>query len=140
MKKRILFVCLGNTCRSPIAEGLAKKVFGEGWQIGSAGTSVTGIKAASNAVKVLDQIYNVDISGHRPTQFSVQHCNGWDIFVAMDSGIATELKTKYGLDGKGIVVEWAITDPVGADLPFYENTARSIYKNVKDLSENLDKL
>src|SRR5262249_9203424 len=72
----ILFVCTGNTCRSPMAEGLCKKLLaervgcrpeelaGRGFHVLSAGlTAFPGGKAASEAVEVGHE-FGVDLSGH----------------------------------------------------------------------------
>ncbi len=46
-KKRILFVCVGNTCRSQMAEGFARRYGGEGVEVRSAGTSAAGYVSKS---------------------------------------------------------------------------------------------
>jgi len=69
MLKKILFVCSGNTCRSPLAEGIAKKLAAQGdlkdTEIFSAGTStLDGLPASPLAVSVADQ-HSIDLSSHR---------------------------------------------------------------------------
>ena len=60
-KRKILFLCTGNSCRSQIAEGLAHKM---GWQAFSAGTKPE-TKVNPFAVKVMEDI-DIDISHHIP--------------------------------------------------------------------------
>jgi arsenate reductase len=60
-KTRILFLCTGNSCRSQMAEGLARALKGEQLDVFSAGIETHGLNP--NAVRVMDEI-GIDISGH----------------------------------------------------------------------------
>ncbi|MCB0406584.1 MAG: arsenate reductase ArsC [Bdellovibrionales bacterium] len=60
--KNILFLCTGNSCRSQMAEGWAKKLKGEKYSFYSAGTKKHGLNPY--AVKVMDEV-GVDISSHQ---------------------------------------------------------------------------
>lgn len=57
---KILFLCVANSARSQMAEGLAKKILGEGHDIQSAGSEPSG-KVHDFAVKALDEV-GIDIS------------------------------------------------------------------------------
>ncbi|MFA1821049.1 arsenate reductase (thioredoxin) [Virgibacillus oceani] len=61
-KKIIYFLCTGNSCRSQMAEGWAKKYFGEDWVVKSAGIEAHGLNP--NAVKAMDEA-GVDISDQK---------------------------------------------------------------------------
>ena len=67
MKKKVLFLCTGNSCRSQMAEGWARHLRGTEWEVFSAGVETHGLNP--NAVKVMGEA-GVDIS----TQSS-QHIN-----------------------------------------------------------------
>ncbi|WP_174615838.1 arsenate reductase (thioredoxin) [Virgibacillus ihumii] len=58
-KKTIYFLCTGNSCRSQMAEGWAKKYLGNEWNVKSAGIVAHGVN--SNAVKAMHEI-DIDIS------------------------------------------------------------------------------
>lgn len=62
MKKSILFLCTGNSCRSQMAEGLTRALKSEIFDVYSAGIETHGLNP--NAVKVMAEI-DIDISGHR---------------------------------------------------------------------------
>ncbi|MBC8310770.1 MAG: arsenate reductase ArsC [Candidatus Marinimicrobia bacterium] len=73
MKRKILFLCTGNSCRSQMAEGFAKK---RGWDAYSAGTHPE-IAVNPNAIQVMKEI-GLDISQHKPESlhsFSEFHFN-----------------------------------------------------------------
>jgi len=57
--QKIYFICTGNSCRSQMAEGFAKQLFGPNWEVASAGIETHGVNPL--AVKVMQEI-DVDIS------------------------------------------------------------------------------
>lgn len=62
MKKRVLFLCTHNSCRSQMAEGLVNRFLGDGFQAYSAGTEATRVNPL--AIQVMAEL-GIDISGHR---------------------------------------------------------------------------
>jgi arsenate reductase len=59
-KRRVLFLCTGNSCRSQMAEGLVNHLLGDRWEAFSAGTAPAGY-VHPLAIKVLDEI-GIDVS------------------------------------------------------------------------------
>jgi len=83
---RILMVCLGNICRSPLAEGLLKsKLNNSKYFIDSAGTGSwhVGQKPDKRSIAVAKK-YNIDISNQRGRQFIADDFDNFDIIYAMD--------------------------------------------------------
>jgi arsenate reductase len=62
MKKEVLFLCTGNSCRSQMAEGLANHYLGDEWTAYSAGTDPAGY-VHPLAVRVMSEL-DIDLSGH----------------------------------------------------------------------------
>ncbi len=94
--KSIMFVCLGNICRSPIAEGCAIKLAKESSldvKIASSGTGSwhVGEKPCSNSIKV-SQSHNVDISHLIASQITKQDILEYDLLVALDDNNFSDLK------------------------------------------------
>jgi len=94
--KSIVFVCLGNICRSPIAEGCAKKIIKEQMldiKVTSAGTGSwhIGESPCPNSIKVCKK-HGIDISHYRATQFTKKDINSYDLVVALDSSNFSDLK------------------------------------------------
>ena len=63
MKKRVLFLCTGNSCRSQMAEGLVNHTLGDEWEAYSAGTKPAGF-VHPLAVQVMSEL-DIDISRQR---------------------------------------------------------------------------
>lgn len=87
--KRILMVCLGNICRSPLAEGILKdKVdrLGLDWSVDSAGTANyhVGEKPHPDSIKVA-KANQIDISQQRARQFTAQDFEHFDHILVMDT-------------------------------------------------------
>lgn len=84
---RVLMVCLGNICRSPIAEGLlAHKVRQHGldWQVDSAGTESYHIGSAPHRhSQEICRRNNIDITQQRARQFSVADFDSYDKIYAL---------------------------------------------------------
>ncbi|RPD38812.1 low molecular weight protein-tyrosine-phosphatase [Chitinophaga barathri] len=85
---KILMVCLGNICRSPLAEGILRHLSDEaglGWEIDSAGTGNwhVGHPPDPRSVKVARH-YGIDISGLRGRQFQAEDFGHFDRIFVMD--------------------------------------------------------
>lgn len=61
VKKNIMFLCTGNSCRSQMAEGFTRKLWGEEFEVFSAGIKKHGMNA--RAIKVMEEV-GIDISNH----------------------------------------------------------------------------
>jgi len=99
--KAILFVCLGNICRSPLAQGIAEKVIKEkdlDIKVDSAGTGDwhIGQSPCENSIKVAS-INGVDISSQRGRQVTETDFLSYDLIVALDQSNYDNLK-KMGAD------------------------------------------
>lgn len=86
--KSILFVCLGNICRSPLAQGIAEKIIDEkGLEltVDSAGTGDwhIGESPCLNSIKVASQ-NSVDISAQKGRQVKETDFQEYDLIVALD--------------------------------------------------------
>ncbi|HAU31744.1 MAG: Protein tyrosine phosphatase [Desulfotomaculum sp. 46_296] len=79
-KKKVVFICRGNSCRSQMAEGFAKKLYGDQWEAHSAGTVPEGVNP--NAVSVMDEV-GIDISGNKSKVLDQALLNSADLVVAL---------------------------------------------------------
>lgn len=85
-KKRILMVCLGNICRSPLAEGVLKsKLDSDRFIVDSAGTSNwhAGEKPDPRSIEVAKN-HQIDISKQRARHFTIHDFENFDIIYVMD--------------------------------------------------------
>ena len=95
--KSILFVCLGNICRSPLAEGIAKNYIKEkklNLIIESAGTGHwhVGEKPCENSIKVA-LLNGVDISNQKARQVKKEDFKNFDLIVGLDNSNISNLKS-----------------------------------------------
>ena len=83
---KILMVCLGNICRSPLAHGILEAKLPEHWSVDSAGTSGWHQGERPDTRSVLEARRNgISIDHQRSRQFQVQDFETFDVIFAMDS-------------------------------------------------------
>jgi protein-tyrosine-phosphatase len=84
---KILFVCTGNTCRSALAEGIARREAIErgliDFEVGSAGTSAWNGAPASDGGLLVALEHGVDLSGHRARQLTREIVQENDVILVM---------------------------------------------------------
>jgi len=86
--KKVLFVCLGNICRSPLAEGITREYIKERdleIEVDSCGTGSwhVGETPCENSIKVA-QLHNVDISSLKARQITQKDFTAFDTIIALD--------------------------------------------------------
>ncbi|MBE0713239.1 MAG: low molecular weight phosphatase family protein [Candidatus Aminicenantes bacterium] len=129
-KVRLLFVCYGNICRSPMAEGIARKRLDPSAKVASAGIAATGGPAAEDAVLVMKLVYGVDISSHIARPVGVYDIQSFDHIVAMDVSIFNHLRDIWGVP-EPVLYGWDIEDPLGLGYEAFKGTARKIERRLE---------
>jgi len=115
-KKRVLFVCIGNSCRSQMAEGFARAYGSDIIEAQSAGLS-PAVSIAPLTRQVLSE-KNVRIDDHFPKGVEMVSRNPFDIIVNMSG-------TKLSIPGPR-VIEWPVQDPIGQREEVYRSVAAQI--------------
>ena len=129
MAKRILFVCVENSCRSQMAQGWAAKLGGDKVEAFSAGSKPSGV-VNPDAIKVMKEI-GIDISGQTSKGFEQLPYNKFDYVITMGcQDVCPFFPAKEKID-------WQITDPKGKGLEFFRKVRDEIGDRVKQLIAGL---
>ena len=105
MKKKVLFLCTENSCRSQMAEGILRHLKGDKFEVESAGTRPSIVNPI--AIKVMAEI-GIDISGHRSK--SVEEFQGMCFdFVITTCDAARETYPVF--PGEARHLHWSFNDP-----------------------------
>ncbi len=132
---RLLFVCIGNICRSPMAAGLAQKMLQGHAQVESAGIAPFGDSAAKGTLRVLQQ-EGVDLSDHTPRDVAELSLDEFDCVIALDTHVDSYLK-EYSEIARDKLILWHIHDPYGQDMDAYAQCFQAIRAHMEDFVAQL---
>ena len=110
---KLLFVCVGNSCRSQMAEGIARSL---GHEAASAGTHPATL-VSPNAVLVCAEI-GIDISNQQPKSVDNFSADDWDAVISMGCGVSCPAMK--------IDEDWELDDPVGQSIDVFRETRDTI--------------
>ena len=131
--KKVLFICTGNTCRSPMAEYLFKKIIKDKSlpaSCFSAGTcAVQNQKASDNAIKVLSQM-GIDMSEFKSQLLTKQMLDSADIIAVIGKN-NIELIKSLGYN----VIPFEIDDPYMSDIEVYKQCKDQISKKLEEVEK-----
>lgn len=137
---KILFVCTGNTCRSPMAEGIFRRMMKEldledRVLCQSAGLSaVDGDPVSENAVLACREI-GVKLEGHTARRITGEEIPMWDLFFPMSKTHGYILE-QAGVPPQKIYIPSYIEDPFGQDLEAYRGCRDKLREELRKFYED----
>jgi protein-tyrosine phosphatase len=146
LREMWLFVCTGNTCRSPMAQGLARKLLAErlgcevdelicrGFEVTSAGTfAADGGRASAEAVQVAAEL-GVNIDAHRSQRMTRELIKSADmVFCMSDTHVSEVLRLVPSASPKVCRLDKAVqvSDPIGGGVDACRRSARQIERALR---------
>ena len=131
----ILFLCVANSARSQIAEGLARKIFGSKASIQSAGSQPGSVNP--NAIQVLKEV-GIDISGQHSKSVETIASDQLDLIITLCAEVVCPI-----VPGKISKLHWPLPDPAGATgdgetiLVKFRECRDQITQRLQNLKDNL---
>jgi len=148
-RMRILFVCTGNTCRSPLSEAIARKIAIERGltdvEAISAGTSAHDGAPASDGSLLVGMERNMDLGGHRAQTLNRDLVRQADLILAMGPHHLERIEALGGAGRAYLLSDYAshgassrpISDPIGAELDVYRATADELEEEIRRVLDRI---
>jgi protein-tyrosine-phosphatase len=121
--KRVLFVCYGNTCRSPMAAAYANHSLPD-VQAESAGTFAAGAPANPLAVALMRERFNIDLRHHVSRDLDGLDLDAYDLVIRL---------TDINVQTTAPMLSWDIEDPVGRGPAAYRDALDALIKQIDAL-------
>ncbi|MBD8035797.1 arsenate reductase (thioredoxin) [Solibacillus sp. A46] len=129
MKQTIYFLCTGNSCRSQMAEGWAKKYLGTQWDVKSAGIEAHGLNP--NAVKAMKEA-GIDITNQTSDIIDPEILHHADLVVTLCGDAADKCPVTPQHVKR---VHWGFDDPAGKEWSEFQRVRDEIGERIKRFSE-----
>lgn len=136
---KLLMVCLGNICRSPLAEGVLKEKLSENFIVESAGTiNIHEGKKPDHRSIAIAKSYDIDISTQKSRHFNVQDFEKYDRIYCMDRNnlkdVLSLAKTQSDREKVFLMIENAeVPDPYWGDIQDFDH----VYQLLDKASEKI---
>ncbi len=134
--KKVLMVCLGNICRSPLAQGILEKkiiLHGLNWTVDSAGTGRYHVGNPPD-VRSIDKAreYGIDITKQRSRQIEVSDLDLFDVILTMDSSnyqsVMGLAKNKSQRDKIKLILNYVYPGQnMAVPDPYYDDSFQRVY-------------
>jgi ArsR family transcriptional regulator, arsenate/arsenite/antimonite-responsive transcriptional repressor / arsenate reductase (thioredoxin) len=136
---RVLFVCTGNSSRSPMAEGLLRHRAGT--RVAAASAGIRPKPVHPHAVAVMRDRYGVDIAGHRPVQAQTAARERFDYVISLCDKAREDCPE---FTGGPRLIHWSLPDPAAgesglAGYPAFERSAAELDARIGFLLPVLDR-
>jgi arsenate reductase (thioredoxin) len=125
--KSILFVCIGNSCRSQMAEAFARDLGGDAVRAYSAGSHPLGWILPDTSAVMAEK--GIALDGQRSKGIWEVPVDEMDVVVSMGCEVVCPVPVGF----RGRVIEWSIPDPYAHELDFYREVRDQIEAEVKAL-------
>ena len=129
--RRVLFVCIGNSCRSVLAEYLGRRAFGNAVTFESAGIKPQNAADAKDAVCTLKKNFGIDASNHVPRDVRSLDLTKYDLIIGFEKSVVKVVE-ELGVSPSRVEL-WKVRDPWGDDLTEYEEASVEIQRYLRKL-------
>lgn len=139
----ILFVCYGNICRSPMAEGLLRRMLDQrlgpahAWSVSSAGVGAMDGTPAARQAGASMAARGIDLGRHRARFLTPAIARRADHIWCMDNEQVEQVRRMAGAPGKVGLLGKGVADPLGSDQAYFDRIADELERLLTPIADRI---